>query len=409
MKPAERMTGIQSSTATAMDVTKAAPTEVRNRFDRFEWAGAFGDLGTLIPFIVGYVSVVGMEPGGVLFAFGFAMIASGYYNGTPFPVQPMKAIGAVATAQAGNAAITANAVGAAGLITGALWLLLGATGFAKRLGSWISHSVASGIVLGLGLSLMLVAIRMMTDGWLLAGAALAGTLLLLTRPAVPAMLLLLGFGAVVALFQDPALARELRAIEPELRLPGFALASLSWPDLAAGMLLLALPQLPLTFGNAVIAITREHNRLFPDRPVNERKVMLSTGIMNLGSAALGGVPMCHGAGGMAGHVRFGARTGGALIILGSILLVLAIFFSGSIQTLFRMFPTPILGVILLLAGAQLAWGPGAALKQAHRLDRVVMLSAAAVALWNVGVAFVVGLVFDYAARHCSPGSGDASR
>ena len=404
MKPGERMTGIQSAAAVDADVADAAPAGVRNRFNRFEWAGAFGDLGTLIPFIVGYVSVVGMDPCGVLFAFGFVMIASGYHYGTPFPVQPIKAIGAVATAQAGNAAITANAVGAAGLITGALWLLLGATGFAKRLSSWVSHSVAAGIVLGLGLGLMLVAIRMMADGWLLAGATLAGTLLLPRRPAVPAMLLLLGFGAVVALFQDPTLARELRAIEPELHFPGFALGSLSWPDLATGALLLAIPQLPLTLGNAVIAITRENNRLFPDRPVSEGKVMLSTGIMNLGGAALGGVPMCHGAGGMAGHVRFGARTGGALIILGSILLVLAIFFSGSIQTLFRMFPTPILGVILLLAGAQLAWGPGSALIRTHRMDRVVILATAAFALWNVGVAFVVGLVFDYAARHWSPGS-----
>ncbi|HYA38771.1 MAG TPA: putative sulfate/molybdate transporter [Candidatus Methylomirabilis sp.] len=407
MKPAERMTGVQSPAATDEAVAEATLVGARNQFNRFEWAGAFGDLGTLIPFIVGYVSVVGMDPCGVLFAFGFVMIVSGSYYDTPFPVQPMKAIGAVATAQAGNAAITANAVGAAGLITGALWLLLGASGFAKRLSSWVSNSVVAGIVLGLGLSLMLVAIRMMADGWLLAGAALGGTLLLLTRPTIPAMLLLLGFGAVIALFQDPALARELRASEPELRLPGFSLGSVSWVDLATGTLLLALPQVPLTFGNAVIAITRENNRLFPDRPVNERKVMLSTGIMNLVSAALGGVPMCHGAGGMAGHVRFGARTGGAMIILGSILLVLAIFFSGSIQTLFRMFPTPILGVILLLAGEQLAWGPGSTLVRTHRTDRVVILATAALALWNVGVAFVVGLVFDYVVRHWSPGSGDA--
>lgn len=399
MKPIERMTGTRSASPANETMSEATPADARNRFDRFEWAGAFGDLGTLIPFIVGYVSVVGMDPCGVLFAFGLGMIASGSYYGTPFPVQPMKAIGAVATAQAGNAAITASAVGAAGFITGALWLLLGATGFAKRLSAWVSSDVASGLVLGLGFGLMLAAIRMMADGWLLAGAALAGTLLLLTRPRIPAMLLLLIFATGTALFQDPTLARELRAIEPELRLPGFSLADLSWAEIAAGALLLALPQLPLTLGNAVIATARENNRLFPDRPVSERKVMLSTGMLNLGSAALGGVPMCHGAGGMAGHVRFGAHTGGALIILGAILLSLALFFSGSILTLFRMFPTPILGVILFLAGAQLAWGPGASFRQARGTGRLVMLATAAVALWNVGVAFFVGLMFDYAARY----------
>jgi predicted benzoate:H+ symporter BenE len=399
MKPTERMTGMQSASTVEADVVGAAPAGVRNRFNRFEWAGAFGDLGTLIPFIVGYVSVVGMDPCGVLFAFGLGMIASGSYYGTPFPVQPMKAIGAVATAQAGNAAITANAVGAAGLVTGVLWLLLGVTGLAKRLSTWVSNAVASGLVLGLGFGLMLAAIRMMADGWLLAGTALAGTLLLLTRPAIPTMLLLLIFGAGVALFQDPALARELRAIEPQWRLPTFTLAGFSWADLAAGVLLLALPQLPLTLGNAVIATTRENNRLFPDRPVSEHKLMLSTGVMNLGSAVLGGVPMCHGAGGMAGHVRFGARTGGALIILGAILLSLAVLFSGSIQTLFRMFPAPILGVILFLAGAQLAWGSGTSFKQTRGTDRLVIIATAATALWNVGAAFLVGLTLDYATRH----------
>jgi hypothetical protein len=399
MKPAERMTGMQSVPTIEEDVAGVALAGARNRFNRFEWAGAFGDLGTLISFIVGYVSVVGMDPCGVLFAFGIGMIASGAYYRTPFPVQPMKAIGAVATAQAGNVAITAQAVGVAGFITGAFWLLLGTTGLAKRLSTWVSNALASGIVLGLGLALMFAAIRMMADGWLLASIALTATLLLLTRPAVPAMLLLLVFGAGAALFQDPTLARELRAIDPGMQLPGLALTDLSWNDLAVGALLLALPQLPLTLGNAVIATARENNQLFPDRPVNERTVMFSTGIMNLGSAAFGGVPMCHGAGGMAGHVRFGARTGGAPIILGSILLVLAIFFSGSIQTLFRMFPTPILGVILFLAGAQLAWGPGSLFKQASGTDRMVILTTAMVALWNVGVAFAVGLTLDHAAHY----------
>ena len=394
MKQADRADAVQTS---SRDEAQVAGT--RNRFSRFEWAGAFGDLGTLIPFVVGYVSVVGMDPCGVLLAFGIGMIAAGAYYRTPFPVQPMKAIGAVATAQASSAVITAQAIGAAGILTGVFWLLLGATGFAKRLGAWIGRSVVAGIVLGLGLALMLAALRMMSDGWLLAAIALAGTLLLLTRPTVPAMLLLLVFGVGVALFQDPTLARDLRAVEPHWRLPGFTLAGLSWNDLAVGALLLAIPQLPLTLGNAVIAITSENNRLFPDRPVTEHKLMLSTGILNLGGALFGGVPMCHGAGGMAGHVRFGARTGGAPIILGSILLILALFFSDSIQTLFRMFPTPILGVILFLAGAQLAWGPAAALKRTHGARRLVLIATAAVALWNVGAAFVVGLALDYSTRH----------
>ena len=163
-----------------------------------------------------------------------------------------------------------------------------------------------------------------------------------------------------------------------------------------GLLFLALPQLPLTLGNAIIAIREENNRLFPDRPVTEKGVATSTGLMNLASSTVGGVPMCHGAGGMAGHVAFGARTGGALIILGSLLLVLAVFFSGAIDTLFRLFPDAILGVILFLAGAQLALGSWEFRKA--RAERFIMLITAAFAMWNVGVAFLAGIAASYIAR-----------
>lgn len=94
---------------------------------------------------------------------------------------------------------------------------------------------------------------------------------------------------------------------------------MTWSDVVTGTLLFTLPQIPLTLGNAVIAITPENNELFPDRKVSEKKIAISQGIMNLIAPIFGGVPMCHGAGGMAGHVRFGAKTGGALVILGSIL------------------------------------------------------------------------------------------
>ncbi len=80
------------------EATHAQPP--RNRFDRMEWAGAFGDLGTLIPFVVAYLGVLGLPPFGVLFSFGLGMVVCGIVYRTPFPVQPMKAIGAVAATQA---------------------------------------------------------------------------------------------------------------------------------------------------------------------------------------------------------------------------------------------------------------------------------------------------------------------
>src|ERR1700684_1145423 len=105
-----------------------------NRFDRMEWAGAFGDLGTLLPFVVAYLAALKMDPFGILFSFGLAMVACGLYYKTPFPVQPMKAIGAVAATQAAQTAtITQAAVYSASLVTGLLWLALGLTGAATRI------------------------------------------------------------------------------------------------------------------------------------------------------------------------------------------------------------------------------------------------------------------------------------
>ncbi len=362
-----------------------------NRFGRMEWAGAFGDLGTLIPFVVAYVAVLKMDPSGVLFSFGAAMIVSGAYFKTPIPVQPMKAIGAVAATQAAQTAtITQGTVYGADLATGVLWLILGLTGAARHIARLVPRAVVVGIVLGLGMGFMLEGIRRMSGGWPIAGVGLLGTVLLLSNKAIPAMFLLLIFGAVCGAYQHPEILAALAASKIELHLPGVALTTIRWHDLLIGTAFLALPQLPLTLGNAVIAIREENNRLFPDRSVTENGIATSTGLMNLGSAVLGGVPMCHGAGGMAGHVAFGARTGGAPIILGVILLCLAFFFSGSIQTIFGLIAQPVLGVILFLTGAQLALGSCDFGKD--KGARFITLATAAFALWNVGLAFVVGIL-----------------
>lgn len=373
------------------DTTPKIPAgTIRNRFDRAELAGAFGDLGTLIPFVVAYIKMLNLDPFGVLLAFGASMLVVGFYYKTPWPVQPMKAIGAIATTQAAQTvAITANTVYGASLVTSIIWFALGITGAAKRVADLVSRPVAIGIILGLGLSFMLDGARFMARDWWLSGGALFLTLVLLTNRKIPAMFLLLAGGAVVALVRDPSLLPALGTVHLVPRMPSFALGSLTWHDMVIGTLFLALPQVPLTLGNAIIAITEENNRLFPDRPVSERKVALSTGIMNMASALVGGVPMCHGAGGMAGHIAFGARTGGASILLGSLLLFLALFMNSSVAIIFDVIPDEVLGVILFLAGAQLALGSCDISKD--KGERFTTVVTAGLAIWNVGIAFVIGL------------------
>jgi xanthine/uracil permease len=369
----------------------AGPADPVNRYDRREWAGAFGDLGTLIPFVVAYIGMLGMDPFGILFAFGVSLIVCGAYYRTPMPIQPMKAAGAVAVTQAAQTAvITPAVVVGAGLATGIIWLLLGLTGTARRLAAFVPRFVVVGIVLGLGMAFMLEGIKMMASGWVTAGIGFVGTLLLLTNRSIPAMLLLLIFGAVCGIVADPTLFEKVAGASIEFRTPSLALSELTWKDFALGLVFLAVPQLPLTLGNAIIATAEENNRIFPDRLVDENKLSTSTGVLNLFGASVGGIPMCHGAGGMAGHVVFGARTGGATIILGVVLLFLALFLSGSIHALLSIFPASVLGVILFLTGAQLALGSCDFSK--NKGERFITLITAAFCIWNVGLGFLVGIV-----------------
>jgi MFS superfamily sulfate permease-like transporter len=333
----------------------------------------------------------------VLLAIGAAYIAVGAVYRTPFPVQPMKAIGAVATTQSMHAAaLTPAAIHAAGLVSAAIWIVLGATGLAQRLARWVPRELVVGIVLGLGLSLMLDAIRMMATGWVLAVCVLAATLVLIERRRFPAMFLVLLAGACFALWNDPGLLGKLAAAESRPRLPAIDLGTIGWKDLWVGAVLLALPQVPLTLGNALIATVEQSNRLFPDRPVTERKVALSTGLMNLWSGTIGGVPLCHGAGGMAGHVQFGARSGTAPIVIGVLLAVGGICFADSVALFFAAFPAPVLGVILFLAGSQLALGICAL--GDGKAERFVALTTAAFAVWHVGAAFVFGFAMHHALK-----------
>jgi len=370
----------------------ATTSKTKNLYNKMEWAGAFGDVGTLIPFVVAYITIVKVDPLGLLLMFGVALMASGFYYRTPLPIQPMKAIGAAAVA----GGISPAALFASGLTTGLFWLLAGVTGAIQPIAKLATKPVVRGIVLGLGLSFMVDGVNRMRTAPVLAGITLIVTYLLLTNPKIPAMFILLIIGVASAVIMDPQLITELARIHIGFKLPVFSLSTMTWNDLAVGTLLFTLPQIPLTLGNAVIAIVAENNELFPDRKVTEKKIAVSQGIMNLVAPIFGGVPMCHGAGGMAGHVRFGAKTGGALIILGSILILIALFFSDSVAVIFKIFPNAILGVILFFAGSELA----IAVRDIgdKKSDFYVMLIVAAFAMWNMGAAFLVGIILDNSLR-----------
>jgi MFS superfamily sulfate permease-like transporter len=366
----------------------------RNRYTLAELAGAFGDLGTLIPFVLGYIVVAKVDPLGILFTLGISQVCVGLYYKTPIPVQPMKAIGAAAIASGG--ALNPATICGAGFVTGVFWLLAGATRTVELVTRLAARPIVRGIVLGLGLTFVSEGIRLMLVSPWLGGTGLIVTFGLLARSRFPAMFALLVIGAAAAAWIDPVQARQALLMRPDFRLPEFAFSRMTYGDFVAGTFVLAIPQLPLTIGNAVIAIRAENNALFPDRQVSDRMMAVSQGLINIFAAPLGGIPLCHGAGGMAGHVRFGARTGGSLVMLGAMMTGLALFFSDSVALLFQIFPKAVLGVILFFAGTELAItardiGP-------RKEDVYVMLVVAGFAMWNMGAAFLAGIVLHEAFR-----------
>ncbi|HEY3357663.1 MAG TPA: putative sulfate/molybdate transporter [Polyangia bacterium] len=366
----------------------------RNRYDHLEIAGAFGDLGTLIPFVVGYIVVLKVDPLGILLMFGLSQILVGLFYRTPIPVQPMKAIAGAAIASGG--AVSPAMLCGAGLFTGLFWLLVGSTRTVELVTRLAGKPIIRGIVLGLGLIFMTEGIKaMLVTPWL-GGGALVLTFALLTYRRFPAMFALCLVGVVAAWFLSPAEAHQVLATRPAFRLPDLVVARMSLGDLVTGSLILAVPQLPLTIGNAIIAVRAENNELFPERPVTDRMLAISQGLINLLAAPFGGVPMCHGAGGMAGHVRFGARTGGSLVVLGALTVGLALFFSGSVALAFQVFPKAVLGVILFFAGMELALTARDIGEKKE--DVAVMLVVAGFATWNMGAAFVAGVTLHQALR-----------
>jgi len=362
-----------------------------NDYNKMEFAGAFGDLGTLIPFVIGYITLNKMDPLGILVAFGLFKIFVGLYFRTPIPIQPMKAIGGMAIAHAGT--ITPGMIWGSGIFTGLFWLLMGVTGAITWIEKVTTKPVVRGIMLGLGLSFIVEGLGMMKAQPVLAIGGIILTLLLLNNQRFPAMLALLGYGIVFTFIQKPDLIEEFSHLSIRFRWPELVLGKISWKELLSGFLILGLPQAPLTLGNAIIGTVAENNQYFPDRKVTAKTITIDHGVMNLISTCIGGVPMCHGAGGMAGHIRFGARTGGALVILGVIVLLTGLFLSDSVALLFQVFPRPILGVILFFAGVELAL----VIKdiKLKRQNLFVLLVTAGTAMWNMGIAYLAGLLLYY--------------
>lgn len=317
------------------------------RFDRHELAGAFGDLGTDLPLIVGMIVASGLDAASVLVMFGAMQILTGLVYRMPMPVQPLKAVAVLVITQK----LVPNIIYGASLAIGVVMLMLALTGLLQWLARVVPKCVVRGIQFGLGVQLVSMALKdyVRADGgwgYALAGVAFVLALLLTDNRRLPAALAVIGLGLAYALVfhadnfrGDAAFGFRL----PQPHLP-------TWADVWTGFLVLALPQIPLSLGNSILATKQVASDFFPERPLTVRRIGLTYSFMNLLNPFLSGIPVCHGSGGMAGHYAFGGRTGGSVVIYGSCFALTGLFLSGGFERLSHLFPLPILGVLLLFEG-----------------------------------------------------------
>ena len=391
-------------------------TEMKKyQFNRVEFAGSLGDLGTLLPLAVGMVMINGLNPQGLFLSVGLFYILSGYYFGLPVPVQPMKVVGAYAIATG----LTAQQISASGAWLAAILLIAGITGLIDIIGRYTPKSVIRGVQLSTGSLLMAQGIKLMWGtssfqalknaaepylaiqhlgpipiGIILGMAGIVLTLLLLENKRFPAGLIVIGGGMAIGLLAGTREGLDQLAIN--IHLPGllpFGLPSMN--DFSLVLLLLVLPQIPMTIGNAVVAYADLSKEYFGEASarVSYRNVCLSMAAGNILSFLLGGMPLCHGAGGLAAHYRFGARTVGSNLIIGVIFLLLAIFLGTGILAIIYLIPLSILGVLLLYAGSQLCM---TIMDLMSRKDFFVALVMLGITLaTNLAIAFLVGIALAY--------------
>jgi MFS superfamily sulfate permease-like transporter len=187
------------------------------------------------------------------------------------------------------------------------------------------------------------------DGRLVA-VVVAGLLLMSRRLRQPIILYVFVLGFVVLHWTHGQVLRSV-----SLRPPHFGVF---WPaggDWWIGFTHLALAQVFLTLLNSVIAVCALSADYFPERGIRPRRMATSVALMNLVCVPLGGMPCCHGAGGLAAQYRFGARTGGSVIMLGVVKVIAGLMFGSALLILLKSYPRSILGVMLVFAGCTLAW------------------------------------------------------
>jgi SulP family sulfate permease len=388
------------------------------QFNRMELAGSLGDFGTILPLALGMIIINGLDPLSVFFCVGVFYIYSGVYFSVTAPVEPMKVIGAYAVATG----ISATQLFASSAIVGISLLLIGGTGAIAFLGRYVPKPVIRGVQLSTGVLLVSQGVKLMLGAskfqtmkkaaepylavqnlgalpiGILIGVVLAAlTLLLLENKRLPAALAVALAGLAIGLLLGTH--EGLDKLRISLNFPSLLPKGIpSLGDFAGALVILVLPQLPMTLGNAVIANADLSKEYFGENAnrVTYSGLCISMAVANFLSFFLGGMPMCHGAGGLASRYRFGARTAGSNILSGIIFLGIAVLLGQHSLSFFYLLPMSALGVLLIFAGSQLTL---TLLDMKTRKELFVPMMVLGITLAsNLAVGFLTGIALAYALK-----------
>ncbi|MBW3594792.1 MAG: putative sulfate/molybdate transporter [Actinobacteria bacterium] len=363
-------------------------------------SGAVADLGVLVPLAAALVLVNGVQPGPLLIGAGALALGAGLFFRIPFPVQPLKALTALAVAQG----VAPEIIHAAGLEIGILFVVLGATGVADRLAILFTKDVIRSLQFAVGILLVVSAVRLSVEPPAVFGATFGDEWVVLLTVAVVVVV------AVASRFEwNPAGALILLGgvvatsaiAAPAVGPPAFNLPALSLPPLSvfgSAFLLLVIPQVPLTYGNAIVGVSDLAAEQFGTRAirVTPRAVALSCGLGNVASAVIGGMPMCHGSSGLSAHVRLGARSHAMNVLLGTTLIVVGLVYSEHVIALFGVLPVWALAGFLAYAGMRHA--VLVADLRGKRLAIAIVAGTAGVATGNLIFTTALAIASEFGAR-----------
>lgn len=380
------------------------------RFNLQELGGALGDLGTLLPLMIALILFNGLNATSVLLMVGLFYIMSGLYYRLPMPVQPLKAVAAIAI----SLGLSASVIGAAGLIMGIILLVLSLTNLISVIVKLFPKAVVRGIQLSIGLLLLRKGLELgLSKDLFINGASSTFDL-----GQIPIGILVAISAALVFILFKFVFTRHSQRFPPSLALLTFGLGTGvmlgSFPgidglspvfrgtilpntaDLWIAVTVLVIPQLPLTLGNAVVGTWDTARTYFNDQAhrVRPRTLTMSMGLANIAAGLLGAMPMCHGSGGLTAHYKLGARTGAANLMIGGLLLVFGLLFGSAAVSFFSLIPLAVLGVFLIVVSIyHILLIRDLATKQ--QLVVAITVAVATIILGNLAYGFGAGILLHH--------------